>query len=175
MGEMKITTYQSPIGALIIGSRLDCLYFIEHMKDDNSTDWLNRRKNTFNQYEMVQGCSFNGSVIEQLERYFNQESLSEEIPMELVGTDFQKSVWNALIQVPYGQTVKYQEIAKAINNPKAVRAVGGAINKNPVSILIPCHRVIGSNGSLVGYEGGLERKKALLTLETNDEKWLKIN
>ncbi|MDQ0351618.1 methylated-DNA-[protein]-cysteine S-methyltransferase [Alkalibacillus filiformis] len=174
MGNMKVTTYQSPIGPLIIGSYDHHLYLIEHLKDENLIK-LNRKVKAFDQYERVEDCPFNQKVIQKLERYFNQEPLGENLPLKLIGTDFQKSVWNALLQVPYGKTATYQQIAKAINNPKAVRAVGGAINKNPISILIPCHRIIGSNGQLVGYEGGLERKKALLALEAEDEKWLKIN
>ncbi|WP_017185969.1 methylated-DNA--[protein]-cysteine S-methyltransferase [Alkalibacillus haloalkaliphilus] len=175
MGKLSVTTYKSPIGPLIIGSQADYLYFIEHIQSNNALNWKSRRKLSHFEYEISQSCPFNLTIIDELERYFNQQPLQTDLPMELIGTDFQKSVWNALMQVPYGQTVTYQQIAREIDNPKAVRAVGGAINKNPISILVPCHRVIGSNGSLVGYEGGLERKKALLTLETNDEKWLKIN
>ena len=86
------------------------------------------------------------------------------------GTEFQKKAWRALIEIPYGETRSYQEQAMAIGNPKAVRAVGGANNKNPISIIIPCHRVIGKNKKLVGYGGGLLKKEFLLNLEKTDIK-----
>lgn len=86
-------------------------------------------------------------------------------PIQSKGTDFQKRVWSALLEIPYGKTQSYGEIAEKIQSPKACRAVGGANNKNPLSIVVPCHRVIGKNGSLVGYGGGLDWKKRLLSLE----------
>ena len=88
-----------------------------------------------------------------------------DLPLDTAGTAFQESVWEALRQIPYGQTVSYKDIAIAINNPKAVRAVGGANNRNPISIITPCHRVIGMNGKLVGYGGGIDAKEYLLNLE----------
>lgn len=103
---------------------------------------------------------------EQLDEYFAGELEDFTIPIEFEkGTPFQKSVWRALQSIPYGQTRSYKEIAIQIGNPKAVRAVGGANNKNPIGIVIPCHRVIGSSGKLVGYSGGLQKKKMLLKLE----------
>lgn len=88
-----------------------------------------------------------------------------DLPLHLIGTDFQKKVWNALLEIPYGETRTYQEIAIRIGNPKAVRAVGGACNRNPIGIIVPCHRVIGKNGSLTGYAGGLSYKELLLEHE----------
>lgn len=88
-----------------------------------------------------------------------------DLPLNLKGTEFQKKVWNALLEIPYGETRSYQEIAIQIGNPKAVRAVGGACNRNPIGIIVPCHRVVGKNGSLTGYAGGLEYKKLLLEKE----------
>ena len=85
--------------------------------------------------------------------------------MDTKGTEFQKSVWNALLDVPYGKTNTYGDIAHALNNPKAVRAVGAANGKNPISIIVPCHRIIGANATLTGYAGGLERKRWLLKHE----------
>lgn len=101
----------------------------------------------------------------QLDEYFKGNRESFNIPMNLEGTDFQKSVWKALQDIPYGETKSYSEIAEYINNPKACRAVGLANNKNPISIIIPCHRVIGKSGKLVGYGGGLHIKEKLLELE----------
>lgn len=104
-------------------------------------------------------------AIKQLNEYFNGTRISFDLPLSLEGTDFQKLVWNTLKAIPYGETKSYKDIAEAIGNPKACRAVGMANNKNPISIIIPCHRVIGSNGKLVGYGGGVEIKKQLLDLE----------
>lgn len=103
---------------------------------------------------------------EQLDKYFTGKLKEFTIPLEFVkGTDFQRSVWKALQCIPYGETRSYKDIAIKIGNPKAVRAVGGANNKNPIGIVVPCHRVIGSSGKLVGYAGGLDKKEMLLKLE----------
>lgn len=101
----------------------------------------------------------------QLEEYFAGKRTVFDIPIEMRGTDFQKKVWSALQTIPYGETRSYDDLAKMIGNPKACRAVGGANNKNRIIILIPCHRVIGANGSLVGFGCGLNVKEYLLTLE----------
>jgi methylated-DNA-[protein]-cysteine S-methyltransferase len=101
----------------------------------------------------------------QLDEYLDGNRKEFDIPLLMVGTDFQKSVWNALLQVPYGATSSYLQIAKAVGNEKAVRAVGSANGANPISIIIPCHRIIGSDGQLVGYGGGLSVKERLLKLE----------
>ena len=85
--------------------------------------------------------------------------------LEFIGTAFQKKVWEQLLQIPYGSTVTYGQLAKALGKPKAARAIGGAVGSNPISLVVPCHRVIGTDGSLTGYAGGLERKTALLKLE----------
>lgn len=101
----------------------------------------------------------------QLVAYFKGTLRQFDIPVAPEGTPFQRSVWAALQQIPYGETISYGELARRLGNPKAVRAVGLANGSNPVAIIIPCHRVIGSNGSLVGYGGGLATKQALLALE----------
>lgn len=101
----------------------------------------------------------------QLTEYFNGKRTSFDLPVELRGTEFQKSVWNQLEKIPFGNTISYKDLAIQIGNPLSVRAVGAANGKNPVSIVIPCHRVIGSNGSLTGYGGGIERKEWLLEHE----------
>ena len=103
---------------------------------------------------------------QQLDEYFLGIRRSFEVPLHPVGTDFQKKVWNALLDIPYGETRSYKEIAQNIGSPNSVRAVAGAIGANGISILIPCHRVIGSNRSLTGFAGGLEAKRILLELET---------
>ncbi|GGE43713.1 methylated-DNA--protein-cysteine methyltransferase [Pullulanibacillus camelliae] len=115
--------------------------------------------------DIVHDTEHTSEPIRQLQEYFAGERQTFTVPICLKGTPFQKKVWHALQDIGYGETRSYKEIAEAIGNPKAVRAVGGANNKNPVSILIPCHRVVGSNGALVGYGGGLDKKEILLDLE----------
>lgn len=104
-------------------------------------------------------------VTRQLNEYFNGDRRQFDLPIDLCGTSFQKLVWQQLQTIPYGEVRSYKDVAQAMGAPKAVRAVGGANNRNPVSIIVPCHRVVGSNGSLVGYGGGLEVKEYLLRLE----------
>lgn len=101
----------------------------------------------------------------QLDEYFAKKRKVFELPLCIEGTEFQKKVWNALLTVGYGKTATYGDIAKLINQPKASRAVGGANNKNKIAIIIPCHRIIGKNGTLTGYAGGLNVKQYLLDLE----------
>ena len=105
------------------------------------------------------------NVIKQLEEYFAGRLQAFTVPLDLEGTDFQRSVWQALQTIPYGVTASYGAIAKKIRNPKACRAVGAANGQNPVSIIVPCHRVIGHSGQLVGYGGGISIKEFLLELE----------
>jgi methylated-DNA-[protein]-cysteine S-methyltransferase len=104
-------------------------------------------------------------TIRQLRLYFAGDLQIFDLPMELVGTEFQKKVWAALVTIPYGETRSYTEIALQIDAPRAVRAVGAANGRNPIPIVVPCHRVIGASGSLVGFGGGLEWKRLLLDLE----------
>ena len=101
----------------------------------------------------------------QFSEYLKGERKEFDIPFRMKGTKFQKQVWTALCEIPYGETRSYKQIAEAIGNPKAVRAVGMANNRNPLLVMVPCHRVIGSNGQLVGYAGGLDKKEFLLRLE----------
>lgn len=107
-------------------------------------------------------------AIIQLEEYFAGSRTEFELPIAAVGTVFQTQVWKALTTIPYGVTWSYQDLANAIGNPKAVRAVGLANGKNPVSVIVPCHRVIGKSGKLTGYAGGVERKAKLLELEQSE-------
>lgn len=101
----------------------------------------------------------------QLNEYLEGKRNSFDLPLNPKGTEFQKKVWAALCDIPYGETRSYKQIAEAVDNPKGCRAVGMANNKNPIMIFIPCHRVVGSNGSLTGYAGGLDMKEKLLSLE----------
>lgn len=103
----------------------------------------------------------------QLEEYFCGKRREFDIPIRLNGTEFQKAVWNALLTVPYGKTASYKDIAAMIGKPKAARAVGGANNKNPIIIIVPCHRILGANGGLTGYACGTDIKQTLLNIEKN--------
>ena len=104
-------------------------------------------------------------AIKQLNEYLDGKSISFDLPLDIKGTEFQKKVWNTLKEIPFGETRSYGDIAKAIGNKKASRAVGMANNKNPIVIIVPCHRVIGADGKLVGYAGGIDIKERLLNLE----------
>ena len=101
----------------------------------------------------------------QLNAYFARKLTQFDLPLAAGGTQFQRRVWEALVQIPYGETASYLDIANAIGNPKGVRAVGMANGRNPIAIVVPCHRIIGSNKTLTGYAGGLHRKQFLLNLE----------
>lgn len=130
-------------------------------KDGKLTDvnFVDKKEYEENSNEVIQETK------KQLEEYFKGERKEFDLPIHMEGTDFQRKVWKELIKIPYGKTLSYGEIAKNIDNPKASRAVGNANNKNKISIIIPCHRVIGTSGKLVGYGGGLWRKEWLLNHE----------
>ena len=165
MNQINIQTYQSPLGEIILGSYEGklCLADWKYRRMRNTID---RRIQNGLKAEYVEE---NSVVIEetiiQMKAYFTGERKEFDIPLLMVGTDFQKSVWDGLIKVPYGTTISYLELSKNIGKEKAIRAVASANGANAISILIPCHRIIGSNGDLVGYAGGLPVKKKLLALE----------
>ena len=104
-------------------------------------------------------------AVRQLKAYFSGKLRAFDLPLAAEGTDFQRRVWKALFKVPYGTTANYGDIARSVGNPAAARAVGLANGRNPIAIIVPCHRIIGSSGKLVGYGGGLHNKQALLKLE----------
>lgn len=110
-------------------------------------------------------CEVLTKAVTQLERYFSGDLKQFDLPLRPQGTEFQRQVWQALQAVPHGRTASYATIAKAIDNPKGVRAVGMANSRNPIAIVVPCHRIIGANGSLTGYAGGLDKKAWLLQHE----------
>jgi methylated-DNA-[protein]-cysteine S-methyltransferase len=142
--------YTSPIGLIELGMTLDALttlFFVEKPRHDPVNSPLSQ------------------AVLQQIAEYFTGARTVFTLPLAFQGTDFQCRVWQQLLAVPYGQTQSYQEIANALGNPKAVRAVGAANGQNPISVIAPCHRIIGSNGALVGYGGGLWRKEWLLKHE----------
>ena len=113
-------------------------------------------------------------VIQQLEEYFAAQRTDFDVPMTLRGTPFQRTVWAALREIPYGETVGYGQLAQRIGRPAAARAVGLANGRNPISIVVPCHRVVGATGNLIGYGGGLERKLHLLDFERRSGSTLRL-
>ena len=116
--------------------------------------------------EFIEGNSpILDQTVSQLDDYFAHKITKFELPLAMAGTDFQQQVWKDLIKIPFGQTLSYQQLAQNMAKPKAVRAVANANAANAISIIIPCHRIIGANGQLVGYAGGLEVKQGLLKLE----------
>ena len=119
--------------------------------------------------EVGKKTEFTDRVYKELVEYFNGERKSFDFEYKLVGTDFQIKVWEALCDIPYGENRSYKDIAEAVGSPKAYRAVGMANNKNPITFAVPCHRVIGSNGKLIGYAGGIEMKKKLLDMEKSNK------
>jgi methylated-DNA-[protein]-cysteine S-methyltransferase len=167
MNQINIQYYKTKIGELILGSfdgRL-CLLDFRYRKMRKTVD--TRIKNGLTAEFVEQDDDVLKKTREQLDEYLNGDRKEFDIPLVMVGTEFQKSVWTALMEVPYGFTSTYLQLAKNIHNEKAVRAVAGANGANSIGIIIPCHRIIGSNGELVGYGGGLPVKKRLLKLEKN--------
>lgn len=161
-----IREYESPCGRLMLGSlcgKLCLCDWQEALHRDRVLSRLRKHLKT----EFHEGSS---AVIElavkQLNEYFSGERIEFEIPLMFVGTDFQKLVWNELLSIPYGKTISYRELAANIGRPESVRAVANANGANSLSIFTPCHRVVGSDGTLTGYAGGLPAKQYLLSLET---------
>jgi len=160
------TEMESPIGYLTIASTAKGICWIDFGKSKDSLPALQRwSKRWISSDQFIVGDKELQEAKEQLQQYFEKKRKMFDIPIDLYGTSFQKLVWQSLITIPYGQVLSYKDIAIQINAPKAVRAIGGANHQNPVPIIIPCHRVIGTNGNLVGYSGGIDIKRSLLTLE----------
>lgn len=164
---IHIEYFKTPIGELILGSFEDklCIADWRFRKMRNAIDERIKKGLTAN-YKETESEIVKQTKI-QIEEYFNTKRKTFDIPLLLIGTDFQISVWNALQQIPYGQTLSYLELSKNLNNEKAIRAIASANGANAISIIIPCHRIIGTNGSLVGYAGGLKAKSKLLSLENS--------
>lgn len=148
----------SPVGALKLIASDTGLAAILWENDDPKRVWLFPLAENNNHPILLE-------TRRQLSDYFAGRLQKFTVPLDFAGTDFQKKVWGALLTIPFGQTRSYAQIAQQIGNPKAVRAVGAANGKNPISIIAPCHRVIGANGTLTGFAGGLDAKAQLLDLE----------
>ncbi len=165
MNKINIKYFKTPVGEMVLGS-YDNKLCLANWSDKKKSDRTNNRlKKSLNAVFVEESSEIIYETIKQLDEYFIGERQHFDIPLLMVGTVFQKSVWNALLQIPFGKTASYAEQAKRIGNEKAVRAVANANAANAISILIPCHRIIGSDGKLTGYAGGLDVKKKLLALE----------
>lgn len=153
------TEYPSPIGRLLLTSDGDSLTGL----------WMESQACPFSQMERCDQLPLFRPVRQWLDAYFRGESPAADFPLSPAGTDFQKQVWDILLRIPYGETITYGQIAKELSPNMSAQAVGGALGRNPISIIIPCHRVVGVNGKLTGYTGGLDKKILLL----RHEGWLK--
>lgn len=168
--QIDIQYYDSPCGQLVLASSSGELCLC----DWNGMPCAKRNRHRLARYMNASFKTATTSVLEetkrQLDEYFAGKRKSFDIQLRMVGTCFQQQVWNALTDIPYGATKSYKDIAQNIGKPQSVRAVAGAVGANGISILIPCHRVIGSDNSLTGYAGGLEAKRELLRIEAQEDK-----
>ncbi len=171
---VHLSRYDSPCGELLLGAYGDKLCLC----DWNEKPCVERNKRRLVRLLHAEFTEEPSEIIQrtkqQLDEYFAGERSAFDIPLHPVGTDFQQRVWRALLGIPFGQTRTYKDIALRVGNLKGIRAVAQAIGANGISILIPCHRVIGSNHSLTGFAGGLQAKRTLLEIETNqntNDKW----
>ncbi|MDX2444846.1 MAG: methylated-DNA--[protein]-cysteine S-methyltransferase [Bacteroidales bacterium] len=163
--EIKIEYFKTKFGELIIGSFENklCLCDWRYRKMRNSVD--KNLKTRLNADFIVEGTAISQKTKNQLNEYFEGQRKEFDIPLYLVGSDFQIKVWNKLLSIPYGKTESYLGLSKKLGDEKAIRAVASANGANQISIIVPCHRIVGSNGKLVGYAGGLQVKMKLLNLE----------
>ncbi len=152
---MNFAVYTNLLGNFRMEYEGDCLTYLKKLHTE-VTDFGTKTE-------------FTDKVWKELTEYFQGVRKEFDIPYKMQGTDFQKSVWKALCHIPYGETRSYKDIAKTVGNEKASRAVGIANNKNPITIIVPCHRVIGANGKLVGYAGGLPMKEYILKMENENK------
>lgn len=163
---VEIQYYQSPYGELILGSYEGKLCLCDWVNEKRRATIDKRIKDTLCADYEIGIPEVIGETISQLDEYFSRKRTAFDIPLLFIGTDFQKTVWHELLNIPYGMTLSYGELSKRLGNPKAVRGVAAANGANSISILVPCHRVVGGNHQLTGYAGGLAAKKGLLDLES---------
>jgi methylated-DNA-[protein]-cysteine S-methyltransferase len=165
MNRINVQRQRTEIGEVVLGSFRGKLCFLGFRGRETRGTVDDKIKKALNAESVEHDDEVLEKTRRQLDEYLKGRRREFDIPVFMVGTDFQKSVWKALMKVPYGDTSTYSRIAKDIGNERAVRAVGNANAANPISIIVPCHRVIGSDGELVGYGGGLSVKRRLLELE----------
>lgn len=162
---IKVQYYHSPCGDLILGSYGNRLCLCNWVIEKHQGRVDKRLQSLLNADYETHASDITQEAARQLDEYFERKRTTFDIPLLFAGTDFQKKVWRALLEIPYGQTLSYGEMARRLGLSKAVRAVANANGANAISIFAPCHRIIGSNRSLTGYGGGIEAKKFLLELE----------
>lgn len=163
-----IRDYDSPCGRLRLGSFNGQLCLCDWLTGKNNESIYSRVRKELGA-EFAEGNSVClDNTVRQLDEYFAGKRRNFDIPLLFIGTGFQKSVWEKLMEIPYGTTESYAGLARRLGNPKAIRAVANANGANPISIFAPCHRIIGSDGTLTGYGGGLPVKEYLLQLESGD-------
>ncbi len=151
---MDFVFYDSPLGTLRVGATQAGVSALLFAAEKGKTETKNQH---------LQHC------LSQLDLYFSKGLQTFHLPLDVQGTDFQRKVWNQLLEIPFGKTITYLELAKKLGDPKSIRAAAHANGQNPIPIIIPCHRVIGSDGSLTGYAGGLWRKQWLLEHEQEEK------
>lgn len=163
-GKVFCTSFDSKIGHIYIASTEKgiCRMSIPKETKKDFFEWLNTN---FELDAVVENKSRNKEYIDQINRYLNGKLVEFTFPIDLIGTPFQIRVWRELIKIPYGTTITYRQLAKRVGVPKGFQAVGRANSANPIPIVVPCHRVIGSDGSLIGYAAGVKTKEFLLRLE----------
>jgi methylated-DNA-[protein]-cysteine S-methyltransferase len=167
--QILVQNFESPFGSMILGDfdgKL-CLCDWKYRKQRDVID--NRIGKAFNAEYIQQDSALLKEVKLQLHAYFDNSSKLFNVPLIFAGSDFQKSVWNALLKIPFGSCLSYLQLAEKLDNKLAIRAVAAANGANAISIIVPCHRIIGSDGSMTGYAGGLQAKRNLLTLEGHSE------
>jgi len=167
MNTISIQYINTPVGEMILGAYDNKLCMVDWRYRKTRTTVDNRLQKGLSATYVEEESPVLTLAKEELEAYFKGLRKTFDVPLLMVGTEFQKSVWQALLKLPFGTTASYLDLAKGVNNEKAVRAVASAVGANAISILIPCHRIIGSDGSLTGYAGGLDAKKELLEIENN--------
>ncbi|WP_163832723.1 methylated-DNA--[protein]-cysteine S-methyltransferase [Spartinivicinus ruber] len=165
MRKINIQYYHTPCGPLVLGEYNGQLCLCDWQYREARTTVDNRLTKGLKAGFIEENSDTLQTAKQQLTEYFNAKRNIFDIPLLMVGTPFQKTVWQALLQVPFGTTTSYLQLAENIGNKKAIRAVANANGANAISIFIPCHRIIGNNGKLVGYAGGLDAKQKLLSIE----------
>ena len=168
MQQINIHYFKTPVGELILGSYNNSLCLADWRFRKMRAAIDNRIKTKLSAEYKEQDDDVLAETRNQLDQYFSGERKAFELPLLFAGTDFQKTVWNALLEVEYGATSTYLRLSEKLNNKDAIRAVASANGANAISIIVPCHRIIGSDGELVGYAGGLPAKQKLLELENSD-------
>lgn len=162
---MTYAYYPCPLGLVKIGCENGKIVCV-HCMDTKETEVFNGQKaGAVGEQYINKPTELSDMAYEQLMEYFGGKRQLFELPLELRGTKFQTAVWRELLKIPYGETRSYKDMAEAVGNPKACRAVGMANHNNPIWIIVPCHRVVGADGSMVGYAGGVDIKRELLKLE----------